>query len=474
MHHTNFPTTTCQMSPTTMRHTSDCTASPKHRLTLRRLVQLTGVLVIAAILLSLSACTTPVTTPGAATGTSSGLAGTAASTTPPAATEAVRLKLIRNGNDAAEAAYWKRLISDFNAANPGITIEYDDAALGEAMETKLNAQFGAGMGPDLIGHGILSVAQRVEAGQYQPIDTYFDTWEGKDDIMASVLANGTYKGKVYGLAYSTTPFVFAFRKDLFSQVGLDPNKPPANWTELKEFAGKLTVKDGTGTITQSGFAFPRSAGNFVEFDTLLFGNGGRFVDDQGNPTLNKPEQEETLTFLAGFVNDVSVPFSSSDTNPFVAGKAAMTLINNVALTPMMQNPEYTDKVAIAMPPHNKEPATFSGCNMLFIGKDCKTPDQAFTFIATALSKEEVLRRGKELAIPVTRQSQVEAFAALDPFNQVRADLVAKGIGMPRTTWAVTFQRIRNDFVQQVLYGKMSPKQALDDAQQKLEDAIKAP
>jgi ABC-type glycerol-3-phosphate transport system substrate-binding protein len=398
----------------------------------------------------------------------------AASCKKPAEQTPVTLKFIRIGNDAAEAAYWKRLIADFNSQNPGIVVEYDDAAIGEPMETKLNSMFSAGLGPDIIGHGIMSVAARVEAKNYQSITSYFNNWEGKDDIMVSVLANGTYKNEIYGLAYSTTPFIFAWRKDFFTAAGLDPEKPPVNWQELEQFARKLTIKDGVGQITQSGFAFPKSAGNFVEFDTLVFGNGGLFYDEAGNPTLNTPDIAETLEFLAGFVNEVTIPFSSNETSPFIAGTAAMTLINNVALTPMLKNEAYAGKIGIALPPSNVAPATFCGCNMLFIGGDCKNQDEAFRFIAFALTAEEVLTRAKELNIPVTRQSQVAAFAALDPMNTVRAESVAKGIGMPRTTWAASFQKVRNDLVQQVLYSQKPIADALAQAQKDLEAEIAAP
>ena len=416
-------------------------------------------------------CAVKTTTPTAAPSTEA--AGTPASTPTQAAAEPVTLKFVRIGNDQAEADFWKALITRFNAKYPNITIEYDDAAIGEPMETKLNSMFSAGMGPDIIGHGIMSVAARVEAKHYMPITKYFESWEGKDDIMPSLLANGVYKGETYGLAYSSTPFVFAYRKDLFQAAGLDPEKAPATWEELKQYALKLTVKDASGAITQSGFSFPKAAGNFVEFDTLVFGNGGRFFDDDGKPTLDTPDKAEVFNFLKSFLSDVTVPYDSKDVNPFVNGTAAMTLINNVALTPMLKNADYAGKVGIALPPSNKEPATFCGCNMLFIGAGSKHAGEAFQFIAFALSKDEVLNRAKELNVPVTLQSQVEAFSALDPMNAVRAECVAKGIGMPRTTWAAAFQRIRNDMVQQVLYGKASPEEALKSAQQQVEDEIAA-
>ncbi len=152
----------------------------------------------------------------------------------------------------------------------------------------------------------------------------------------------------------------------------------------------------------------------------------------------------------------------------------MTLINNVALTPMLQSDEYAGKIGISLPPAKLEPATFCGCNMLFVGGDSKHKKEAFAFISFALSKEEVLQRARQLAIPVTRLSQVDAFVELDPFNAVRAECVAKGIGMPRTTWSTSFQKIRNDLVQQVLYNKLPVAEALSQAQKDLEAEIAAP
>ncbi|NLD87242.1 MAG: extracellular solute-binding protein [Clostridiales bacterium] len=382
----------------------------------------------------------------------------------------VTLKFIRIGNDAAEGDYWKGLIDSFNKANDGITVEYDEAAIGEAMETKLNTAFAAGLGQDIIGHGIMSVAARVEAGHYMDISSYFNKWEGKEDIMPSVLANGTYNGKTYGLAYSTTPFVFAYRTDLFEKAGLDPNTPPTTWDELKEYAIKLTEKDGE-KITVAGFAFPMTSGNFVEFDIFAFGNGSLYYDDEGNPTIDTPEKAEAFEFLQSFLPDVNLPYNSNEVNPFLNGNAAMTLINNVALTPMLNNEEYKGKVAIATPPTNGTDADFCGCNMLFIGGNCKNPDEAFSFIETALTKKEVLNRAKVLAIPVTRSSQVDAFIELDPMNEVRARCVEIGIGMPRTTWAASFQKIRNEMVQQVLYSKAGAAEALASAQSQLEAEI---
>ncbi len=387
-----------------------------------------------------------------------GLAGASAESGP------VELDFIRIGSDTAEREYWQWLIEGFEASHPGIIINYDDAAIGADMDTKLNTLFAGGAFPDLIGHGILSVAQRVELGQYAPIDEYFENWEGKDDLLPSILANGTYKGHVYGLGYSATPYVFAYRIDLLEEAGLSV---PTTWDELAEAARALTVTEN-GEVTFSGFCFPMTGGNLVELDVFVFGNGGRYMDDESMPTLEGSEKAEALEFLKELLPSVNLPYSNSETNPFVKGQAAMTLINNVALTSMLNDPEYEGKIGIAVPPTKTgEPATFCGCNMLFIGGTCKHPDEAFEFISYALTAENTLKRAEMLSIPVTLGSLRNAFVEMDPWNRVRLDCVACGIGMPRATWSTAFQTIRNNLVQNVLFGGADAASALAQAQEDL-------
>lgn len=383
-----------------------------------------------------------------------------------AESDAIELTFQRIGSDAAEHEYWTWVIDAFEAENPGIKILYDDAAIGADMDTKLNTLFAAGDGPDIIGHGILSVASRVEQGHYQSVDSYFENWSGKDNIMPSVLANGTYKGSVYGIGYSTTPYVFAYRSDLLEEAGLSV---PTTWEELAETARALTQKNENGEITFSGFCFPSAGGNLVELDVFVFGNGGVYMDDESNPTLTGDEKVEAIEFLQELLPDVNIAYSSSDTNPFIKGQAAMTLINNVALTSMMaEGSEYAGKVGIALPPNNGTAATFSGCNMLFIGRDCANTDAAWKFIEFVMSEESTLKRAEMCNIPVTLSSLTDEFIAMDPWNAVRVSCVENGIGMPRAIWSTQFQTARNELVQNVLFGNMDAATALESAQETLE------
>lgn len=383
--------------------------------------------------------------------------------------DAIELNFLRLGNDEAEKQFWLEVIAEYEATHENVKINYDDAAIGDAMDVKLNSGFTSNSGPDIIGHGILSVASRVEAEHYLPITEYYNNWSEKDDLMSALVDLGTYGGEIYGLAYQPTPYVFAYRTDLLAEAGFDG--PPKTWAELEEYARKLTVVED-GRIVQAGFAFPTAGGNMVEFDMLAFSNGGRFFTADGKPTLNTEANAEALSYIASFIDDVSIPFNNNETNPFMVGNAAMTFIDNVKLSPMFSDPEYADKIAIAMPPANEGETsmTFSGCRLLFIGKDCKNTEAAFDFITYALSSEVVLKRANELKVPVVLNSLLDEYAALDQYNDVRAECVANGIGMPITTWSTMFQKVRNEMLQAVLNGS-DPATSIAEAQTKLEQEI---
>jgi multiple sugar transport system substrate-binding protein len=51
-----------------------------------------------------------------------------------------------------------------------------------------------------------------------------------------------------------------YRKDLFREAGLDPDKPPLTIDELIEYAKKLTKTDARGNITQAGIALRYAGG----------------------------------------------------------------------------------------------------------------------------------------------------------------------------------------------------------------------
>ena len=75
------------------------------------------------------------------------------------------------------------------------------------------------------------------------------------------------------------------------------------------------MRDDAGNITRAGFAFPMTGGNMVEYDVFVFGNGGLFMDEDSNPTLDTAEALEAFEFLETFLADVNIPTTTTTPIP---------------------------------------------------------------------------------------------------------------------------------------------------------------
>jgi len=96
--------------------------------------------------------------------------------------------------------------------------------------------FAGGSAPDIIAAAVGYLAVRASKGQFIPRNDYYNAWDGKDEYQKKAYSKGMYKGEFYGLGYHWDPRIFVYRKDLFKEAGLDPEQPPRNWEELKDYA----------------------------------------------------------------------------------------------------------------------------------------------------------------------------------------------------------------------------------------------
>jgi len=98
---------------------------------------------------------------------------------------------------------------------------------------KVGAAAGSGGLPDLFAADIVYVPNWVKSGLFQDLSTQIDGLKFKDQINKGHLDAGTMDGKKYVLPFVLDLSMLFWNKDLFTQAGLDPAKPP---TTMAEFA----------------------------------------------------------------------------------------------------------------------------------------------------------------------------------------------------------------------------------------------
>lgn len=129
-----------------------------------------------------------------------------------------------------------RWVDKYNAENPyGIVIKQDSMA-GEVLLQKLPVALASGTGPQMTLCG-LDLPSYADQGLILPLDDIFKYTDlKKDDFIDGLLDITSYEGKIYGIPfYIGVTFMF-WNKDLYRQAGLDPEKPPRTWDELRAYS----------------------------------------------------------------------------------------------------------------------------------------------------------------------------------------------------------------------------------------------
>lgn len=108
---------------------------------------------------------------------------------------------------------------------------------------------------------------------------------------------GVPKGEhVWSLPYLHVVMAMLYRKDVFNEAGLDPERPPRDWGEFLEYSRKIRALPGK-------FGFMYSTGPAVSWSVYSFmvSNGVRYMeqDSEGrwHAAFNTPEAAETIYYL---------------------------------------------------------------------------------------------------------------------------------------------------------------------------------
>jgi ABC-type glycerol-3-phosphate transport system substrate-binding protein len=189
-----------------------------------------------------------------------------------------------------ELKLWKETVLRFEQENPDIRIRGVER---EFLPQDFVTAMAGGKGPDLmhVWIGMLPILARQNF--IAPMDEYIQNWDQKDYMPAIVWEPTRLGRKTFGVPRDTYSMVLFYRKDLFRQSGLDPERPPQNWAELTEYARRLTHPEKN----QYGLGLAPTTWTFMDF---VWQNGGDMVaaDASGawHAQMDSPAVLETLAF----------------------------------------------------------------------------------------------------------------------------------------------------------------------------------
>jgi multiple sugar transport system permease protein len=192
------------------------------------------------------------------------------------------------------------VIAAFEKANPGVRVVSASGLQiqGPASEANLFLAFAGGSAPDVFMVYFRQMGSYASQGLLRPLDDFIrQDPESVAEIRPTVLEALRTLGPVYCLPFEQVVSSLYYRKDLFREAGLDPDRPPRTWDEFYATAKRLTNPEKG----QYGFGFDAMPGMTAWWWTsFLFQAGGDVLtrDSDGNwrAAFNTDAGEAALAF----------------------------------------------------------------------------------------------------------------------------------------------------------------------------------
>lgn len=181
---------------------------------------------------------------------------------------------------------WDRIVKDFEAQNPGVTIDY----VGTPFEDTLNQATVAILGhnaPDVIQISSGWVTQLQGFGALEPLNAWFPK-DQQAEYPKSDIDAVTYDGQVYALPWIPGPIMMGFNRTLMKRAGLNPDQPPKTWTEFASDVNKICAlsEDSGGKIYGVALRTSRNPNSAQWSLPIIWANGGNIVDSKGHVTFD--------------------------------------------------------------------------------------------------------------------------------------------------------------------------------------------
>lgn len=276
----------------------------------------------------------------------SACAGTPTPAATTAATSAGPVKIsvvsLLPGSEQAAIDAFNAQVKEFEAANPGITIEPQEY---EWKATTFAAQLAGGTLPDVFEIPFTDAKTLIQNQQIANLDAQFKTLPYADKFNENILNAGKGEdGQVYAIPAKNVYGVgLHYNRTLFAKAGLDPNTAPRTWDEVRADAKKIAdAVPGVAGYMQ----MTQNATGGWQLVANTYAHGGRVqtanADGTFTSTLNNDGTKAALQMLKDMRwtdNSMGSNFMfdwSSINQAFAAGKVAMYTSGSDVYTSLVQ------------------------------------------------------------------------------------------------------------------------------------------
>ena len=196
------------------------------------------------------------------------------------------------GSTPAAIQQFNDQVAEFEKANPSINVKpVEYQWTGPTFAAKL----AAGTLPTVFEVPFTDARTLGDNGQLADLTAEVKALPYFGKYNPAVLAEGTTsKNKIVALPKGAYAQALHYNRKLFSQAGLDPNKPPTTWGQLRADAKQIAAKTGKAGYAEMG-KNDNTAGWILT--TVVYSLGGRMETGTGTKATATLNNSKTVTAL---------------------------------------------------------------------------------------------------------------------------------------------------------------------------------
>ncbi len=264
-------------------------------------------------------------------------------------------------------------VDKFEEENPDIKLNLDVVSWNDVY-TEVDTRIANDNAPDILNIDVF--ANYANEGLLLPVSDYCpeDLYE---DFFPSFIEQSVIDDTVWAVPDLASARALFCNADIFEEVGIDY---PTTWSELEDCCQAI-IDYYDGEIYPWGIDMTTDEGQ-AAFAYYTWGNGGGFVDEDGNWAVNSPENVEGIEFALGLIDSgFTNPNPATQTrydlqDMFAAGKLAMVIAPNQLPTYVADKEGDINMVTVNIPANDgKESSSVGVMDRVMAFKDDSAPDQ---------------------------------------------------------------------------------------------------
>jgi ABC-type glycerol-3-phosphate transport system substrate-binding protein len=320
--------------------------------------------------------------------------------------EKVTLKFQSLAFQKTTVAATKKIVADWNAANPNIQVEYVQGSW-DSVHDQLVTQFQGGTAPDIIHDESADITGFINQGYLADLSPYLSQ-DTKDAVSQGIWDTVSNDGKIYGAPTLMQSYVVLANSAMLKQAGITATGDSLSWDDLAADAKKLTAggKYGLGWGLKSPTATVLNLG--MNFDAKFFDGSGKDAKATiGDAELEVPKRIHAMAYDDKSIDPTSLTQSASDVLPgFYAGKYGMIVAGNYVAQQILEEAPKTFQWEVLPPLKGTSTKQAANPQTLSVPAEGKHIEQSAKFIDYFMKAENLAAVGQgDWLIPTTQAAR---------------------------------------------------------------------